>query len=288
MRAGPSGSPGIEASKGHGMTSSTPDYSLGFTDELLASLTRNTADSSASYLLPYLRPGLRVLDFGCGPGTITVGLARVVAPGTVHGIDMEESQVELARSLAAETGVDNAVFDVADVLDLPFEDDYFDLAFCHNVLMHVPDTRAALAEVRRVMKPGGIIGCREMISRSSFTHPDYGVLQHAWRIFEDVLETDNGHPNIGKDLKRQLLAAGFNSVKATASFDFYAAPADVAFVHAFATGWFLSPEMIDAAIQYGASTEAESARISEAYDRWKDDPGAFCALAFGEAIAAKH
>ena len=269
------------------MTTSTPDYSLGFTDELLASMTRNTASNSASYLLPYLRPGLRVLDFGCGPGTITVGLARVVAPGTVHGIDKEESQVYLARSLAAEQGVDNAVFDVANVLDLPFEDDYFDLVCCHNVLIEVPDTRAALAEIRRVMKPGGIIGCREMICRSSFTHPDFGVLQHAWRIFEDVLVTDRGHPNIGRDLKGQLLAAGFTGVKASASFDFFATPADVAFIYEFATNWFLSPEMTDAAIQYGATTEAEGARISKAYNMWKDDPGAFCALAFGEAIAAK-
>jgi len=268
------------------MTSSTPDYSLGFTDELLASMTRSTVYNSASYLLAHLRPGLRVLDFGCGPGTITVGIGRIVAPGTVHGIDMDESQIEMARSLAAEKGVDNAVFQVADIQDLPFEDDYFDLACCHNVLMHIPDTRGALAEVRRVLKPGGTIGCREMICRSSFTHPDYGVLQHAWRIFEDVITTDSGHPNIGKDLKGQLKAAGFTNVQATASFDFYDTPSDIAFVHKFATRWFLADEMTDAALDYGATTEAESARIAEAYDRWSEDPGAFCALAFGEAIAA--
>ena len=268
------------------MTSSTPDYSLGFTDELLASMTRSTVYNSAPYLLAQLRPGLRVLDFGCGPGTITAGIAQIVAPGEVRGIDMEESQIELARSFAAQKGVDNAVFDVADVQDLPFEDDYFDLACCHNVLMHVPNTRAALTEVRRVLKPGGIIGCREMICRSCFTHPDYGVLQHAWRIFEDVIMTDNGHPNIGKDLKGLVLAAGFTNVQVTASFDFYDSPTDIAFVHQFATRWFLAPEMTDAALDYGATTEAENARIAEAYDRWKDDPGAFCALAFGEVIAA--
>ncbi len=268
-------------------TSSTPDYSLGFSEELLEAFTRNTAEASAAYLLPYLRPRLRVLDFGCGPGTISVGLARAVAPGPMHGVDMEPSQIELSRSVAEAHGIDNATFHVADVADLPFADDYFDVAHCHNVLMYVPDTRAALAEVRRVLKPGGIIGCRELICRSSFIYPEYGVLQHAWRMLEDVLSTDDGHPNIGRQLKEQLLASGFSSVRASGSFDIYDSPSDVEFVHRFATNWFLSPEMAEAAIQYGVATAEQLAQIGTAYEMWKDDPAAFCALAFGEAIASK-
>jgi SAM-dependent methyltransferase len=268
-------------------TSSTPDYSLGFSEEMLEALRRNTADASASYLLPYLRPGLRVLDFGCGPGTISVGLARAVAPGALHGVDMEESQIELSRSVARASGVENATFHVADVTDLPFADDYFDVAHCHNLLMHVPDTRAALAEVRRVLKPGGIIGCRELICRSSFTHPRYGVLQHAWRIFEDVLSTDDGHPNIGGNLKEHLLASGFTTVRAGASFDVYDSPSDVDFVHRFATRWFLSSAITDAAIEYGVTTAFFFFQQKTAYEMWKDDPAALCVLAFGEAIASK-
>lgn len=268
-------------------TSSTPNYSLGFSDEMVEALRRNTAEASASYLLPYLRPGLRVLDFGCGPGTISVGLAKAVVPGQLHGVDMEESQVELSRSVAEASGIENATFHVADVADLPFADDYFDVAHCHNVLMHVPDTRAALAEVRRVLKPGGVIGCRELICRSSFTHPRYRVLQHAWRIFEDVLRTDDGHPNMGRDLKEQLLASGFTAVRASASFDVYDSPVDVDFVHRFATTWFLSSAITEAAIEYGVATAEQCAKIETAYEMWRGDPSAICALAFGEAVASK-
>ena len=109
-------------------TSATPDYTMGFSDEMLESLRRYTAEASAAYLLPYLRPGLRVLDFGCGPGTISVGLAKAVAPGELHGVDMEESQIELARAVTEANGLDNAIFHVGCVTDMPFEDGFFDVA----------------------------------------------------------------------------------------------------------------------------------------------------------------
>ncbi len=268
-------------------TTATPDYTMGFSEEMLESLRRYTAEASAAYLLPYLRPGLRVLDFGCGPGTISVGLAKAVDPGELHGVDMEGSQIELARSVAESQGRENAVFHVADVTDMPFEDGFFDVAHCHNVLMHIPDTGAVLAEVKRVLKPGGVIGCREMICGSSFTHPDFGVIRDAWDMFEDLLAADDGHPQVGKELKGHILAAGFENVRAVNSFDIYSSPKDVAFIYEFANKWFLAPEIMEAAIKYGAATEELCNAIRDAYDRWKDHHGALCALAFGEVVANK-
>ncbi len=268
-------------------TSATPDYTMGFSDEFLESLRRFTAASNAAYLLPYLRPGLRVLDFGCGPGTISSGLAEAVAPGELHGIDMEASQIDLARSVAEVRGQDNATFHVGDVTGLPFEDGSFDVAHCHNVLMHVPDTAAVLAEVRRVLKPGGVLGCREMISDSSFTRPDYGVLQSAWEMFADLVAADDGHPQMGKDLKTHLVEAGFTNVRAAASFDLYDSPADVAFIYEFANQWFLAPEITEAAIKYGAATREMVDALAAAYDDWKDHPGALCGVAYGEAVAGR-
>ena len=150
-------------------TSSTSDYN--FSQGILETSRRHTAQSHARHLLPHLRPGQRVLDFGCGPGTISVGLARAVEPGELHGVDVKESQVDIARAIAGSRGQLNAVFHVGDVTDLPFEDGFFDVAHGHDILMRVPDTAAALAEVKRVLKPGGIIGCREMICGSHFAHP---------------------------------------------------------------------------------------------------------------------
>ena len=267
--------------------SSTPDYTMGFSDEMLESLRRFTAENSAAHLLPHLRPGLRILDFGCGPGTISLGLAKAAAPGELHGVDMEESQIELARQVAAANGLDNAIFHVGDVADLPFEDGFFDVAHGHNVLMHIPDTAAALAEVKRVLKPGGILSCREMICASSFTQPDFGVIRKSWDMFEDLLAADDGHPQMGKELKGHLLEAGFTNIRVTGSFTMYNTPADVAFIFGFANKWFLSPEITDAAIKYGASTPELVAATAKAYDAWKVHPGALCGLAFGEAVAGK-
>ena len=265
----------------------TPDYTMGFSEDMLQSLRRFTAATHAAHLLPHLRPGLRLLDFGCGPGTISVGLAQAVDPGEMHGVDMEGTQIDLARSVAAAGGRDNAQFHVGDATDLPFDDGYFDVAHCHNVLMHVPDTGAVLAEIKRVLKPGGIIACREMICGSSFTHPDFGVIRKAWDMFEDLLAADDGHPQMGKDLKGHVLQAGFEGIRVTGSFDIYSTPADVEFIYDFANRWFLGPEIVEAAIKYGAATRELCDRIAEAYTRWKDTPGAFCALAFGEIVAGK-
>ena len=267
--------------------SSTPDYTMGFGEEMLESLRRFTAETHAGHLLPHLRPGLRVLDFGCGPGNISVGLAKAVHPGESHGVDMEESQINLAREVARVQRQDNAIFHVGDVTALEFEDGFFDVAHCHNLLMHVPDTHAVLTEVKRVLKPGGLIACREMICESSFTYPDFGVIRKSWDMFQDLLQADDGHPQMGRELKGHVLAAGFENVRTANSFDIYSAPADVTFIHGFAKQWFLSPEITEAAIKYGAATPELCAQMGTAYDRWKDHPGAMCALAFGEAIANK-
>ena len=267
--------------------SSTPDYTMGFSEEFMESLRRYTAEASAAYLLAYLRPGIRLLDFGCGPGTISVGLAKAIDPGVLHGVDMEQSQVELAKAVAAANGRANVKFHVGDVTSLSFEDNFFDIAHCHNVLMHVPDTQAVMSEVMRVLKPGGIIACREMITDSSFTHPDFGVIRRAWAMFEDLLAADDGHPQMGKDLKTHVIDAGFANVRVTASFDVYNAPEDIDFIYRLANQWFLSPEITEAAIKYGASTERLANEIREAYERWKEHRGSFAALAFGEVVANK-
>ena len=266
---------------------STPDYTMGFSDEMLEVLRRDTAEKNAAFLLPYLRPGLRVLDFGCGPGTISVGLARAVDPGELHGVDMSEASIQHAHSVAEVSRVTNAFFQVGDVADLPFEDGFFDVAFCNGVLLHIPDTLTALSEVRRVLKPGGIFGCREIICASSFAHPDFDVLHNAWGMFSDLLAADDAHPQIGMQLKRHLRSAGFENVRMTVGADTYSSPADIEYIYWVVTKWFLSPEVTEAAIQYGASTRELCDRIGETYKVWREDPGAFFFVAQGEAVANK-
>ena len=268
--------------------SSTPDYTLGFSEEILASFLRFTAETHSKLLLPHLKPGHRVLDVGCGPGHLSIGLARAVEPdGELHGIDLAESQIRLARLFARRGGYRNATFQVADALELPYEDCYFDAVHCHTILTYIPDTETALAEIMRVLKPGGIVFAREMICESSFTHPEFGVLGKAWEVFSDLIETDDGHPNMGKDIKFQFQNAGFTNLQAGASFDFFSHSEDIEFIYWVTQGWFLSPEITEAGIKYGAATQELYDAIGAAYARWKDHPAPICAICYGELLAWK-
>ncbi len=267
-------------------TSATSDYTMGYSEEFQQLLNRRSAETHAKHLLPYLKQGLRVLDFGCGPGTITVGLAKAVDPGEVHGIDMEELQIGLARSAAEAGGHANATFHVGSVTDLPFEDNSFDVAHCHAVLMHIPDTRVTLADVKRVLRPGGIVASREMFVSSSFLEPRYDTAS-AWATFSNLLAANGGHPQMGKELQNTFLEAGFSDVRASASFDFFSTPEDVAFLHAFIIDWFYLPNVIAAATKYGLATQQQFDEWRQDLDSWQSHPGSCGAFAFSEVIACK-
>ena len=265
----------------------TSAYTMGYSDEFRQLLERRSAATHAAYLMPHLKPGQKILDFGCGPGTISVGLAEKIAPGEFHGIDMEESQIELARAAAAAGGHDNMAFHVGSVTELPFEDNTFDAAHCHAVLMHVPDTQAALAEVKRVLKPGGIIASREVIVDSSFLEPQDPSIKDAWGVFSGLLAGNGGHPQFGKELKGVLLDAGFSDIRFFASFDGFSSAEDVAFLHGFIIDWFFSPQVVAALTHFGLATAEDIEQWRALLDEWKDLPSACGALAFGEAIAVK-
>ena len=265
-----------------------PTYTMGYSAEFQKLLSRRSAANTAAHLLPLLEPGLRVLDFGCGPGTISMGLASAVAPGELHGIDVEASQIEMARAAAAAGGHDNATFRTGDALDLPFEDDSFDVAHCHAVLMHVPDTRGVLAEVMRVLKPGGVLSSREMIGDSTFFAPDIGHLTvEGLATFLELLEANGGHAQMGKDLKGVLVEAGFADVRAGASFECFSTDVDVRFFHGFVGGWFFAPATVELITKHRLASQEQIDDWRRGLDLWRDTPGAFAALAWGDAIARK-
>ena len=265
-------------------------YTMGYGPEFRKLLDRRNAAINAAHLLPHLKPGLRVLDLGCGPGTISVGLAEAVAPGEFHGIDMEESQIEIARAAASAGGHDNATFRTGDATDLHYEDASFDVVHCHALLNHAPDTQAVLGEMRRVLKPGGLFAAREMLGDSSFLEPALdlgGGSESAWGTFLKLLAANGGHPQMGKELARALLDAGFVDVCATASFEPYCTAEDRAFLQGLIAGWFFAPETMGAATKLGLASPERFEGWRRSLDRWVGEPGAFAAFAWGEATGRK-
>src|SRR5262245_38433254 len=122
-------------------------YTPGHTANASDFMARRTLQSHGQFFLGYLAPGLSVLDCGCGPGTITLGIARAVQPGAVTGVDFGISQIARATDRAAADAVANVNFRVADCYALPFEDEAFDRIFSNALLEHLSDPVRALKEM---------------------------------------------------------------------------------------------------------------------------------------------
>ena len=126
---------------------------------------------------------------------------------------MEESQIELTRAAASDGGRGNMTSHVGNVYDLRFDENTFDVDHCHAVLMYTPNTQPALTEVRRVLKPGGIIASREANISSSYLEPQPSEITDAWGVFASLVQGNSGRPHIVRESKMALLAAGFSDVR---------------------------------------------------------------------------
>jgi ubiquinone/menaquinone biosynthesis C-methylase UbiE len=104
-------------------------------------------------LVPYLSAGAQVLDVGCGPGTITIDVARRIGTGAAVGVDSAPAMIERAKQMATDTGVGNVSFRCSDALSLGFPDNTFDVTYCSNLISHLRDPESAIREQIRVTKP---------------------------------------------------------------------------------------------------------------------------------------
>lgn len=167
-----------------------------------------TASRDADFFLPHLKPGMRVLDCGCGPGSITIGLAEAVTPGEVVGIDMQADEIVRARALAREQRVENLRFEVASIYKLPFGDGCFDAIFAHGVLMHLHDPVRALHEMRRVLDPSGIVGIRDFEVVRIRT-PSTPLLERVEDLWRRGIEHRGVNPRFARHQRQALVQAGF-------------------------------------------------------------------------------
>jgi len=247
---------------------------------------RRTAARNAAFFLPHLTPGMRLLDAGCGPGSITLGLADAVAPGEVVGLDASAEALERARRLAAERGCTNLRFEQGDLCALALDDAAFDAVFSHAVLQHLAEPLQALRELHRVLKPGGVIGVADADYDGALYWPDDPLLPRSMEIVASMRQS-RGDARIGKKLRALLAEAGFVQARASVT-----GGADGDAKSASATGWFWSAyfaaePFIDYAVALGLSQRDEMAAMSRAWQLWSAHPGAFWARMWCQAIATK-
>jgi len=196
-------------------------YTPGYSDLAIRYMQRRHAARDAAFLIPHLTPGLRLLDCGCGPGTITVGLAEAVAPGQVVGVDLEPGQVALAEKTASARGLRNAHFEAASIYRLPFPDGAFDVVFSHALFEHLSEPAAALQEIRRVLRPGGTVALSSPDWSGNLMAPQDQEVQRAIEVFKAVQRRNGGNPYVGRDFGRLLPEAGFEDVRLSAIYDVY-------------------------------------------------------------------
>lgn len=261
----------------------TDRYLHGHHDAVLRSHRWRTADNSAGYLLGHLRPGLRLLDVGCGPGTITADLARRVAPGRVVAVDNAPAVLALARAAAADAGVAVEVRE-ADVYDLPFADGSFDVVHAHQVLQHLSDPVAALVEMGRVCRPGGLVAARDSDYPAMVWHPPDPRLGRWLELYEEVAKATGAEPAAGRRLLSWAHAAGYESVVASAAAWCFATPAERAWWGGLWAERVTDSALAERALDGGHSTRAELEDIAAAWRDWADAGDGWFAVVHGEVL----
>ena len=247
---------------------------------------RNAADY-AEFLMPHLASDSRVLDVGCGSGTISLGVAQMV--GRVMGVDLDEEEFADARNYATEHGIGNVEFRAGSAYSLEFPDDHFDACLCHSMLETLRRPLEGLQEIKRVLKPEGVLGvaCVEY-GGLILAGPNEALLRRFYAIRERVWQLEDlADPYRGRTLRGLLTSAGFDRVVATTKYICYGTTDAVksfglARSEDCRDDWFAS-----ATQEHGLATPRDLDAMEQAWIVWSESPEAYAAFAWCRAIGWK-
>jgi SAM-dependent methyltransferase len=253
-------------------------YTHGHQPPVVRSHRWRTAENSAGYLLGSLRPGDRVLDVGCGPGTITLGLGRLVAPGEVLGIDPSADVIVQA----SETATANVRFEVGDLFE---QDGRYDVVHAHQVLQHLSAPIGALRAMRRLTRPGGIVAARDADYEAMTWYPADPRLGRWLELYREVARRNGGEPDAGRFLVAWAHAAGFVDVRASASAWSFADPDDRAWWSETWAARISDSTLSQRIIELGLADQSELDDLADGWRAWAADGDAWFAVLHGEVLA---
>jgi ubiquinone/menaquinone biosynthesis C-methylase UbiE len=249
-------------------------------------LARRTADQQAAFFLPHLHPGMDLLDCGCGPGSITVGLARYVAPGKVVGIDLDASKIEMAQNQIADQDMPNLRFETADIHKLPFADGSFDAIFSNAVLAYSQEPMVALREMYRVLKHGGVIAIRSSDYDGHLFTPTNPVLTRWWELVVDLQVRKGVNLYLGKYQRSLLQQAGFENVQVSATYECYGTEETSRAWGNVVADFLSETSFIEQFLELGVE-RSEIEEMRTAWREWGENPDAVFADSFVETIGWK-
>ena len=239
---------------------------------------RRAIGGDAALVVPHLYAGMRLVDFGCGAGSLTCGFAGLVAPGEVVGFDTSEEAIFRARALAEEAGLSNVQFAVANIYNLELPADSFDVAHFSGVLMHLKEPERALALAFRSLKSRGMLAAREAQKAGDwFGGPNADsvtLLQKA--ILIEFFRMRGVDPFIGGRLTALAREAGFEHLEATPSYS--VGLKDVTALGRVMLSGLGQADFRAAAVQAGVSAERFD-RLADEIPMWTASEDSIAALA---------
>jgi ubiquinone/menaquinone biosynthesis C-methylase UbiE len=262
-------------------------YTHGHHESVLRSHTWRTAENSAAYLLPELRAGLDLLDVGCGPGTITLDLAARVAPGRVVGIDRADDVIANADGQRRAQHAEHVSFEPGDVYALRFEDASFDVVHAHQVLQHLTRPVAALEEMRRVLRPGGVLAVRDSDYAAFAWAPLDPALLRWNELYHQVTARNGAEADAGRFLLGWARAAGFTDIRVSSSTWTFAGTEQRQWWGGLWADRIEQSAFAQQAVDYGLSDADELRALARAWRRWADDPDGCFIVPHGEVLARR-
>ena len=269
-------------------------YTHGHHESVLRSHRWRDAENSAAYLLPHLRPSDELLDVGCGPGTITVDLARRLPSGRVVGVDRAAEVVDIARAAAHDraalegtargSGTAGLRFEVANCYALPFPDASFDVVHAHQVLQHLERPVDALAEMRRVCRPGGIVAARDSDYSAMTWYPASPVLDRWLALYCEVARGNSAEPDAGRHLLSWARAAGFADVTPSASVWCFATDDTRRWWGGLWADRVTSSALATQLLERGLCSAEDLEDLAGAWRSWSAEPDGWFAVLHGEVL----
>jgi SAM-dependent methyltransferase len=255
-------------------------YIHGYSEAVVYEMQSRTAEAFAGFLIPLLNSGFSMLDCGCGPGTVTAGFRAYLGEGRLVGVDISEEQINIANESVADDA--NTEFQAADVYNLPFDDDTFDVVFSHTLLEHVSNPVDALVEMKRVLKPGGLIATKNGDRGGQVPIVNSPTLDKAFRLHTAMAAEGGSDMDVGRRQHAHVLSAGFEKVSSTTSTHFYDSEGVKDRFAALARGWCLQ------VFEAGRLTEDEFQACLGEIDRLEADPSGHVNLAvYWETVGRK-
>jgi SAM-dependent methyltransferase len=205
----------------------------------------------------------------------------------VIGIDREPAVIAEATRLLDAGNPGKVQFKPADVYSLGFDDQSFDVVHAHQVLQHLTDPVAALVEMRRVVRQGGIVAVRDSDYAGFVWAPADPLLDRWMQLYHDVCHRNGADADAGRHLLGWARAAGFDEIVPTSS--------TWTFADATTRRWWgglwaervTRSALAEQAIDYGLSTEDELDAISRSWLRWAERADGFFAALHVELIARR-